>query len=120
MEYIVNQSQENFKIIMFEFDNRNWEICFELNKTLKKYGANIEVIDPLFSNEEIEDLGLNSYSGKNTEVDGIIIHTNHMEFTSILKTPFPNCKAIIDGRNFLKDIQEINSIPIVRIGGGSN
>jgi nucleotide sugar dehydrogenase len=94
--------------------------CFELNKELKNYGAKIEVIDPLFSDKEIEDLGLNSYSGKNSEVDGIIIHTNHMEFISILKTPFPNCKAIIDGRNFLKDIQEINSIPIVRIGGGSN
>ena len=94
--------------------------CFELNKVLKYYGAKIEVIDPLFSDKEIEDLGLKSYSGKNTEVDGIIIHTNHMEFTSILKTPFPNCKAIIDGRNFLRDIQEINSIPIVRIGGGSN
>jgi len=94
--------------------------CFELNKELKNYGAKIEVIDPLFSDEEIMDSGLKSYSGKNTEVDGIIIHTNHMEFTSILKLPFPNCKAIIDGRNFLKDIQEINSIPIVRIGGGGN
>jgi nucleotide sugar dehydrogenase len=93
--------------------------CFEVNKELKNYGAKIEVIDPLFSDKEIEDLGLKSYSGKNAEVDGIIIHTNHMEFISILKTPFPNCKAIIDGRNFLKDIQEINSIPIVRIGGGS-
>jgi nucleotide sugar dehydrogenase len=94
--------------------------CFELNKELKNYGAKIEVIDPLFSDKEIMDSGLKSYSGKNTEVDGIIIHTNHMEFTSILKLPFPNCKAIIDGRNFLKDIQEINSIPIVRIGGGGN
>jgi nucleotide sugar dehydrogenase len=77
--------------------------CFELNKELKNYGAKIEVIDPLFSDKEIMDLGLKSYSGKNSEVDGIIIHTNHMEFTSILKTSFPNCKAIIDGRNFLKD-----------------
>jgi hypothetical protein len=33
MEYIVNQNQETFKIIMFEFDNRNWEICFEFDKT---------------------------------------------------------------------------------------
>jgi nucleotide sugar dehydrogenase len=93
--------------------------CFELNKELKKCGAKIEVIDPLFSNKELEDFGLKSYSGKNTEVDGIIIHTNHMEFTSILKSPFPNCKAIIDGRNFLKNIQEINSIPIFSIGGGT-
>ncbi len=93
--------------------------CFELNKILKNYGANIEVIDPLFSNEEIEDLGLNSYSGKNTQVDGILIHTGHMEFTSILKSPFPNCKAIIDGRNILKNIREINSIPIFSIGGGT-
>ena len=33
MEYIVNQNQEEFKIIMFQFENRNWEICFEPNKT---------------------------------------------------------------------------------------
>jgi len=94
--------------------------CFELNKELKNYGAKIEVIDPLFSDKEIENLGLKSYSGKNTEVDGIIIHTSHKEFNSILKTPFPHCKAIIDGRNFLKNIHDINSIPIIRIGGGTN
>ena len=33
MEYIVNQNQEEFKIIMFQYNNRNWEICFESNKT---------------------------------------------------------------------------------------
>ena len=33
MEYIVNQNQEEFKIILFEFETRNWEICFELEKT---------------------------------------------------------------------------------------
>lgn len=33
MEYIVNQDQENFKIIMFNYDGRNWEICFEPFRT---------------------------------------------------------------------------------------
>jgi hypothetical protein len=33
MEYIVNQNQDEFKIIMFKFQNRNWEICFEIDKT---------------------------------------------------------------------------------------
>jgi hypothetical protein len=33
MEYIINQNQEAFKIVMFEYDLRNWEICFESNKT---------------------------------------------------------------------------------------
>jgi hypothetical protein len=33
MEYIVNQNQEEFKIIMFQYNNRNWEICFESDKT---------------------------------------------------------------------------------------
>lgn len=93
--------------------------CFKLNDELKNYGAKIEVIDPLFSDKEIEDLGLNSYSGKYTEVDGIIVHTNHTEFLSILKFPFPKCKVILDGRNFLKNIREINSIPIFSIGGGN-
>lgn len=29
MEYIINQEQDNIKIIMFNYDGRNWEICFE-------------------------------------------------------------------------------------------
>lgn len=33
MEYIVNQDQETFKIIMFNYDGRNWEICFESFRT---------------------------------------------------------------------------------------
>ena len=94
--------------------------CFELNKELKKHGAKTEVTDPFFSDKEIEYLGLNHYSGKNTEVDGIIIHTNHTEFTSILKTPFPNCKVIMDGRNFLKNADAINSIPVFSLGSGTH
>jgi UDP-N-acetyl-D-mannosaminuronate dehydrogenase len=94
--------------------------CFELNKEIKKYGANVEVIDPYFSTKEIEDLGLKSYSAINTDIDGIIVHTNHKEFDSILKMPFPNCKVIIDGRNFLNNIKVINSIPIFSIGSGTN
>ena len=73
-----------------------------------------------YSTKEIENLGLKSYSGINTDIDGIIVHTNHKEFTSILKTPFPNCKAIIDGRNLLKNIKVNNSIPIFSIGSGTN
>lgn len=33
MEYIINQNQEEFKIIMFQYDGKNWEICFEPLKT---------------------------------------------------------------------------------------
>jgi len=33
MNYIINNETEQFKIIMFEYDERNWEICFDVDKT---------------------------------------------------------------------------------------
>lgn len=32
MEYIINVTDINFQIILFEFDGRNWEICLEPDK----------------------------------------------------------------------------------------
>ena len=32
MEYIINVENENFIIIMFNYDGRNWEICLEPDK----------------------------------------------------------------------------------------
>lgn len=33
MEYIINVENENFIIVMFNYDGRNWEICLEALST---------------------------------------------------------------------------------------
>ena len=91
--------------------------CFELRNELVKHKAIVQVIDPYFSTEEIQNLGLNPYAGVNAEVDGIIIHTSHSEFNLFLREPFPNCRIILDGRNYLNNTKEINSIPVRKLGG---
>jgi hypothetical protein len=68
MEYIINQNQETFKIIMFEYANKNWEICFESDKT--------EVEIQYFIQQRIEQLMddyllFNNYDNSDLFVDYI-------------------------------------------------
>ena len=72
MEYIVNQNQEEFKIIMFQFENRNWEICFEPNKTEEEVQYLIqqrieELMDDylLFNNYDNSDLFVDFINNEN-------------------------------------------------------
>ena len=68
MEYIINQNQEDFKIIMFEFDNRNWEICFEPDKT----ETEIQLLIELTVNKLMDEyLANNNYDKSDLFVDYI-------------------------------------------------
>ena len=68
MEYIINQNQEDFKIIMFEFDNRNWEICFESDKT----ETEIQLLIELTVNKLMDEyLANNNYDKSDLFVDYI-------------------------------------------------
>lgn len=33
MEYIINSSSEDFNIILFAYDGRNWEICIDIEES---------------------------------------------------------------------------------------
>jgi len=73
MEYIVNQNQEDFKIIMFEFDNRNWEICFESDKT----ETEIQLLIELTVNKLMDEyLANNNYDKSDLFVDYIDYEKN--------------------------------------------
>jgi hypothetical protein len=74
MEYIINQSQENFKIIMFEFDNRNWEICFEPNKTEEEIQQLIQQRINDLMNDYLDD---SNYENSDLFVDYINYENNN-------------------------------------------
>jgi nucleotide sugar dehydrogenase len=79
----------------------------ELLKILESVGANVYGVDPLYSDSEIESLGFKEV--KNPEqIDVIIIHTAHEEFTAIDYSIFTKLKLILDGRYTLKP--QIDSI----------
>lgn len=63
MKYIINVTDINFQIILFEFDGRNWEICLEPDKNDSEINLSImkrvdELTDEFFLNGDYEKSNL--------------------------------------------------------------
>ncbi len=90
--------------------------AFELVKELTTRGANASVHDPLYSHEEVKNLGLAPHS-LGAHVDVAILQTNHESYLHLKDSDLPSCRLIIDGRNFL--LPELtNKIQTLRLGVG--
>ena len=61
-------------------------------------GAVPLVSDPLYTPEELAELGLPAYE-PGTPVDGVIVHTEHTEYAQLSKDDFPGVQVLVDGRN---------------------
>jgi|LakMenE18May11ns_1017448.scaffolds.fasta_scaffold8851248_2 hypothetical protein len=56
MEYIVNTAEENYDIILFEYDNRRWEIMIDVDLSEIKIQSLIQIrIDSLI--DEYNEFG---------------------------------------------------------------
>ena len=73
---------------------------YALNTELSLLNAQVEVLDPLYSSEEIEFLGLKPCEDL-SHVEAIMLHTSHDEFKQYSIDDFPLLRFVIDGRNFL-------------------
>lgn len=73
---------------------------FDLADALEKHGCKVFVHDPLYTDQELIDLGLKPYS-LGEKVDIAVLHTNHKEYTNLSEKDFPELKLMFDGRNFL-------------------
>lgn len=73
---------------------------FPLVEALTKAGASPLVHDPLFTPEELRDLGLVPYDSSD-QVDAVIVQADHPEYRSIGTEDFPSARVVIDGRAFL-------------------
>ena len=85
------------------------------NQILERDGIkNVKVYDPLFSSEEIEQLGLTPFDPARESCDIIVIATNRPQFENYEYERVGSLKAIVDGRNVLAGRHL--SIPVFGIG----
>jgi nucleotide sugar dehydrogenase len=74
--------------------------AWSLADELKERGAVPQVVDPMYSDQELNALGFEPCSNP-SQVDLVIVQSNHEEFKELRPTSFPNARLVIDGRNFL-------------------
>ena len=67
---------------------------------LKKEGAKVFGIDPLYEHSEIASLGFNPIKDFR-KIEGVIIHTAHEDFKGLNFNEFEKLKFIFDGRKLL-------------------
>jgi len=76
--------------------------AFPLSRALSEAGAAVLVHDPLFSPQEIEELGLRPASLKPPPtVDAVVVQAYHHEYCDLDLSAFQGCRAVLDGRNVL-------------------
>jgi nucleotide sugar dehydrogenase len=71
---------------------------FELVSEVKKHGGIPVINDPLYSDSELEKLGLESFT-LGEECDVAILHTSHIEYRNLSPKDFKGCTLFFDGRN---------------------
>jgi nucleotide sugar dehydrogenase len=74
--------------------------AYSVQDALKSRGAIPFFIDPLYTNTELEELGFET-SFKDSEIDGVILHTAHEEFLDFDFSLLDKNPPTVDGRNFL-------------------
>ncbi len=72
---------------------------FGLVSEVKKHGGIPVVNDPLYSDLELEKLGLESFT-LGEECDVAILHTSHIEYRDLSPKDLKGCTLFFDGRNF--------------------
>lgn len=84
-------------------------------KNLTSKGAVVFVHDPLFSSQEIVQLGFSPYVlGEN--IDVVVIQADHEEYVNISPKDIPGAKLIFDGRNILDTNFLDKEIKVLKLG----
>jgi len=74
---------------------------FGVVTALKSRGAIVVVQDPMYSLEEIANLGFTPYEIGNA-VDAVILQADHKEYKTLTKADFPGVRAVVDGRRTME------------------
>lgn len=90
---------------------------FDLVLELERLGATASVIDPLYSKEEVLELGLTPCDPQ-IPPKALILHTDHKEFLNLKQDKFPNVEFVVDGRNS-RIGSEWSNIEVLRLGVGA-
>ena len=111
---------ENLKVAVFGIAYREgvketaFSGAFPLVEELIFRGAKVSVDDPLYSDDEIAELGLEAHHRSMT-VDAVVIHTAHEEYGHLTRNDFPGLKYLVDGRQIV-DPEQFPDVAFLRIG----
>ena len=83
---------------------------------LRKRGADVAVHDELYSDEELSTLGFVPFHF-GTEVEAIVLHTDHASYAALTSEDLPGVRVAVDGRRMLDRIA-LGDITLVTIGAG--
>ena len=86
---------------------------YPLVRLLNEAGAITRVHDPLYTLNEIENLGFN-YGESGDDIEILILQANHQQYKSLGSNDFPRVKYILDGRNYL-DENNWSGVSFIRI-----
>lgn len=87
---------------------------FPLAEELSAAGAQVTVHDPLYTDEELAQLGFESHT-LGEPVDVAFLQADHSEYRSLTSADFPEIKLFVDGRNFT-DASDWVGTPRIVIG----
>ena len=87
---------------------------FALVTELEKRGASVTVVDPLYTDAELDQLGLRAHAAGDS-ADAVVLHTEHEVFGSLGPADFPGVGLVYDGRAFL-DPAAWSPVPVICIG----
>jgi nucleotide sugar dehydrogenase len=71
---------------------------FPAVEALKARGAEVSVHDPLYTDEELQQLGFTPYS-LGTPVDAAVLQTDHADYSQLSPADLPGLKVLVDGRD---------------------
>ena len=75
---------------------------FPTVEALIALGANVVVHDPMYTDNELGELGFIAYH-YGDPIDAVIVQSDHAEYREIVSSQFPEVKTILDGRGITNE-----------------
>lgn len=92
---------------------------FALVDSVRRKGGKPVVSDPLYSDEELESLGLVPWDG--STIAAVIVQADHAEYRDLTASDLPGARLVYDGRGIIGSDQFSAEGPALRvIGRGTN
>ena len=77
--------------------------AFALKDELLKIGANVVTEDPLYSNDELTQLGFEAYQPNMHNPEVVIFQSDHSVYLEFDPSSMPNVKLFVDGRAYIRN-----------------
>lgn len=87
---------------------------FDTVSQLRTRGAEVQVSDPMYSDDELSKLTLPPHDGQ--PVDAVVIQADHAEYRELSAADFPGVEVLVDGRR-VTDPERWTGVRRVVIGG---